>query len=554
MLLIIFITLVLATLVSEDLTCVWAGAMVAEAKIGFAFAAAACLTGIFIGDLLLFLAGRFLGRPILQRAPLKWLVRPIDVERSSEWFRRRGLPVIAISRFIPGTRLPTYFAAGLLDTGFWKFSLYFLLAAAVWTPLLVGLAAVVGGQVIESTLLSGTVWLKLAAAACVVLIIVRLVVRLGSFRGRRLLLASWRRATRWEFWPAWIFYPPVVVYVFYLGLKYRSLTLFTCANPAIDSGGFIGESKSQILEHLNNGHETYPYLVRSTLIDGSLDHDARCGQAQEFMSTHSLSFPVVLKPNVGQRGAGVEIIRNTAQFDSYLLKSKGDVIIQEYVEGLEFGVFYCRYPDSKQGQVFSITRKLFPIVVGDGQRNLEELILGDERSVCMARAYFTANHKRLWETPANGEQIKLVEIGTHCRGSIFLDGIDTKTKEMEAAFDRLARGFQGFYFGRFDVRTPSLEEFQQGHFKVVELNGVTSEATHIYDPKNSLFAAYKVLFEQWRIAFEIGFQNRQRGVQPTSIGTLARLLGQNYFHRGERSGAPLATNICRSTVARASCS
>jgi len=49
--------------------------------------------------------------------------------------------------------------------------------------------------------------------------------------------------------------------------------------------------------------------------------------------------------------------------------------------------------------------------------------------------------------------------------------------------------------------------------KIVELNGVTSEATHIYDPKLSLFGAYRVLFEQWRIAFEIGYLNRTRGIR-----------------------------------------
>ena len=112
--------------------------------------------------------------------------------------------------------------------------------------------------------------------------------------------------------------------------------------------------------------------------------------------------------------------------------------------------------------------------------------------------------------------MQLVEIGTHCRGSIFLDGSEIKTDALAAAIDALAKGFEGFYFGRFDIRTPSLSDFQAGrNFKVVELNGVTSEATNIYDPRNSLLTAYRVLFEQWRIAFEIGTQNRARGQQPS---------------------------------------
>lgn len=58
------------------------------------------------------------------------------------------------------------------------------------------------------------------------------------------------------------------------------------------------------------------------------------------------------------------------------------------------------------------------------------------------------------------------------------------------------------------------------NLKIIELNGVTSEATHIYDPKLSLFDAYRVLFRQWRIAFEIGNLNRARGIYPASVGEL----------------------------------
>src|SRR3990172_2241200 len=105
----------------------------------------------------------------------------------------------------------------------------------------------------------------------------------------------------------------------------------------------------------------------------------------------------------------------------------------------------------------------------------------------MARVYSNALKGRLWDIPEKAESVQLIEIGTHCRGSIFVDGVEIKTDAMEEAIDRLARGLNGFYFGRFDIRTASLADFQQGrNFKVVELNGVTSEATHIYDSRNSL--------------------------------------------------------------------
>ena len=145
---------------------------------------------------------------------------------------------------MPGTRVATYLAAGVLDTGFRRFALYLFVAAAVWTPMLVGLSMILGAEVLKSSLAAGQgAALKAVVSGAVVFVLVKLVVRLSGFRGRRLLLSRWRRITRWEFWPPWAFYPPVVCYVLWLALKHRGLTLFTCANPAIPEGGFVGESK-----------------------------------------------------------------------------------------------------------------------------------------------------------------------------------------------------------------------------------------------------------------------------------------------------------------------
>jgi hypothetical protein len=131
----------------------------------------------------------------------------------------------------------------------------------------------------------------------------------------------------------------------------------------------------------------------------------------------------------------------------------------------------------------------------------------------------------LHRIPARGEKIKLVEVGTHCRGAMFFNGESIRTPALEEKIDEISKSFNGFYFGRYDIRTPSIESIKQGRdFKVVELNGVTSEATHIYDPKNSLRNGYRVLLKQWRMAFEIGALNRRRGTAPVSMRHLFSLL------------------------------
>ena len=517
------VAIALATLVSEDLTCIAVGLMVAQGRIDLWPGIAGCFGGILLGDLLLFAAGRFLGRPALQRAPLRWWVSERQVDRASNWFSRRGALVIVLSRFFPGTRLPTYFAAGMLKTRFWWFALYFTLAVAVWTPLLVVGSRLLGDQAGEYLeWFEKRSLLVLLLLGLWILAVVKGVLPLVSHAGRRRLVGFWRRKLKWEFWPPWIFYPPVAAYVIWLGLRHRSPLLFTAANPAIEASGFIAESKQEILDGLAGAGDR---VARGTRIAPGLDPQERVRRAERFLADNGLDYPCVLKPDAGQRGSGVVIAGDADRLRRYLLEATFDTVVQEFVPGIELGIFYYRYPGDERGRILSVTEKRMPSVTGDGQRSLERLILDDPRAVCMADLYLGRQSDSLSRVPGAGESIRLVELGTHCLGAVFLDGSHLLTPQLEAAIEEISRTYRGFYFGRYDLRGPDLEAFRAGRdFKVIELNGVTSEATHIYDPRNSLLTAYRTLFRQWRIAFEIGRRNRQRGVAPVGLGRLVRLI------------------------------
>lgn len=518
-----FLTIAAATLVSEDLTTINTGVLIAQERLNASLGLFACFFGIFIGDVLLFLAGRSFGRAVLHRAPLRWLLMPAAVERSSAWLQRRGLVVIAISRFVPGMRLPTYFAAGVLQTDFRWFAGYFFIACAIWTPLLIGASVWLGGAASAGLLAHGRPqwWLTLLIGLALFAVL-KLGMRLATWRGRRALVGWWRRWSRWEFWPPYVFYPPVLLYLVWLAVRFRSLTLFTATNPAIPASGFVGESKAAILDGLRDAGE---WVARYELLAVNTCLAERMAQAQRFMQHHGLAYPVVLKPDVGQRGSGVRVVRSAAELVAYLRAANEAVIIQEYIAGEEFGVFYYRLPQEKRGRIFSITHKTFPVVIGDGKHTVEELILNDDRAVALARAYCAQHADQLETVLPLGERLQLVELGTHCRGAIFLDGARLKTPALTAALDRLSQRYDGFYFGRYDLRVASLEALARGEgFKVLELNGVTAEATHIYDPRHSLLTAYRTLFAQWRIAFEIGAQQQARGVALTSWCELAGLI------------------------------
>jgi len=513
-----------ATFTSEDLTCVGAGLLVASGRLGFMSATAACLVGIVVGDLNAFLAGRVFGRAVLARAPMKWIVTETQVQRASAWFRERGPVVILTSRFLPGTRVATFIAAGVLHTPFVTFALWFGIAALLWTPLLVGISALVGAPILD-VFRRFELWAIPAAVATTiaVLIALRVIPKLFSWTGRRLLVGTWKRTVRWEYWPPFVFYAPVAFYVLWLGIRNRGLTLFTAANPGIEAGGFINESKAAILGGLAAAGDAAPPW---RLLPAALSPAVRGETVRRFVADHALALPIVLKPDAGQRGSGVVVARSWDAVDSYLARARYDVLAQAYVPGEEFGVFYARIPTEERGRIFAITVKTMPVVVGDGSRTLDELILADPRAVAMAAIYRAEQEARLHEVVPAGARVQLVELGTHCRGAYFGDGTPLSTPELSAEIERVSRSFPGFFFGRYDVRSATLSDFRRGVFKVIELNGVTSEATSIYDPAHGVMDAYRTLFAQWRLAFAIGAENRERGVAPASLPALAKLIGR----------------------------
>jgi len=526
-LLLLMSLIAVATLISEDLACVGAGLLAARGQMSFLAATSGAFVGILAGDLALFAAGRLLGRAAVRRRPLRWMFSETTLARASRWFQQRGMAAIFISRFMPGMRLPTYFAAGVVGTSLPRFALWFALAGVLWTPALVGASMVLGEQMLESvTWLQDHTLTTLFTLLTVMLLVLRVAIPAASHRGRRQLFGSWRRWTRWEFWPPWLFYPPVVAYVGWLSLKHGGIAPVTAVNPGIPAGGFVGESKSDIQHNLRSRGEFLPAIQ---LLPAHETLDSRMALADEFLDQPWGSLPVVLKPDAGQRGQDVVFAASREEIRAYLSKSRVDVILQERLDGQEFGVFYTRHPDEAQGHIFSITTKRLPTLSGDGVRTVEELIFDDDRAVTMARLSCENLSHRLDEVPGQGESVPLARLGTHCQGALFLDGEQLRTEALEEAIDHIAKGFDGFFFGRFDLRAPSAEALMAGRdLHIIELNGLTSEATHIYDPSTSLFKAWAVLFEQWRLAFEIGQRNQQLGAETTGAWGLLRMAWRFY--------------------------
>src|SRR5262249_39814921 len=156
----------------------------------------------------------------------------------------------------------------------------------------------------------------------------------------------------------WLFYLPVVPWIAWLMVRYRSVTVWTAANPGIPHGGVVGESKFEILSQLPS-----KWTVPSALVPPA-EFDERFRLFGEILQSCEWAFPVILKPDVGQRGDGVKLAHHLEDVRAYLSAQPNAVVVQKYHAGpFEAGVFYVRIPGEPAGQIFSITDKRFPVLV-----------------------------------------------------------------------------------------------------------------------------------------------------------------------------------------------
>jgi hypothetical protein len=324
-----------------------------------------------------------------------------------------------------------------------------------------------------------------------------------------------------EFWPGWLFYTPIVVHWIMLGLRYGDFSLPSAANPRITTGGLCGESKLSILAQVRP-----PALGLVAPACGVLARPDGVADAESAMEASGLSYPVVVKPDIGCNGTGVRLVRDRAALVRYLeaFPPGETVVLQHYLrEPNEAGIFYVRHPDEPAGRITSLTIKQPPVVTGDGRSTLRALILADERARLVPHLYLDRLADRLDLVPAQGEQVQLVFVGNHCKGSIFADGRDLVTSALTAAIDRFAQAIPEFYFGRIDVRFDSIASLRRGiGFRVIEVNGTGSEATHVWDPRTKLLDAWRAQFFHYGAAFRIGSANRRRGFSSCGLRAIYR--------------------------------
>src|SRR5262252_1783385 len=357
-----FLGIVVGTFASEDLTCIATGLLIQRGEVGVIAGVLACTTGIFVGDLGLWLLGRIFGQAAIA---WPWTARGLGTRRVDEiraWLERHAAGAIVSSRFLPGTRFALYVVAGVLRLPAAVFAVWALVGAMLWTPTIVLLTATLGEAFIGRVApVVGVGWPARIAVAAIALGSIRAARALASPHARMRIAARIARWRRWEFWPMWLFYLPLALWIAWLAIRHRGLATITSANPGMPDGGLVGESKFDILQRLP-ASATIPAVRLEP--GGAVE---RAGQLRAMAHARGWTLPLVLKPDVGERGLGVRRVSDWHAAESYLAAVAERVIAQPYHAGpFEAGVFYYRLAASPRGRIFSITDKVFPTIVGDG--------------------------------------------------------------------------------------------------------------------------------------------------------------------------------------------
>ncbi|HXH18538.1 MAG TPA: hypothetical protein VNJ07_05595 [Chitinophagales bacterium] len=340
------------------------------------------------------------------------------------------------------------------------------------------------------------------------------------------------KLTHWEFWPFYIVYIPVYFYFLWLAVKARSLFFFSASNPGVETGGLFGESKWNVLQKVS------PELIPKTVL---IKSETPIAVTLERLRHAGIGFPLIAKPDIGERGFLVEKIEDARSLEGYLSRFKIDFLLQEYVDdAFEYNILFYKMPGEANGCISSVTIKQYMSVTGDGKSSVLELMQRDYHAVMQVERFKKEKRKVLEMIPARGETLKIEPIGNHARGATFFDGRKLIDKRMTDTFNAISKRIPDMNIFRFDVKCKAPDDLKTGLFKIVELNGAGGEPTHIYETGYSLFRAWKDLLHQWNIIYTVSRLNHKSGVKYMSfkegIGGLKNYLA--YKSRLRTIGVP----------------
>lgn len=141
----VFILMVLESMVfpvPSEAVMPFAGFLVANGTFTFVMVVIVSTLGSLVGSLLSYFIGRYGGRPFIDRWGKYLLLNHHDLDKTDEFFKKRGEVTIFVCRFIPVVRHLISIPAGIGEMNLFRFSVYTVLGAGLWNAFLTWLGMV----------------------------------------------------------------------------------------------------------------------------------------------------------------------------------------------------------------------------------------------------------------------------------------------------------------------------------------------------------------------------------------------------------------------------
>lgn len=317
--------------------------------------------------------------------------------------------------------------------------------------------------------------------------------------------AFFNKLFNWERWSYDVIYLPIDIFWLWYGLKARHFWYFTPVNPTLIFAGFEGGSKKEMYEQLPEWSYPTTIFIQPTDAFESI---------KDKMKAAGLQYPVVVKPDSGMAGVLFRIIKDDEHLKIYH-QSVGELyVLQKCIDtGLEYSVYYIRYPGQTKGIITGLIVKDYLQVTGDGSKTLAALV--SEHAVAKYKTEkLHKMHAENWDRIITaGEKYLLNPAGNHNTGAKFINlnhEIDARLCEV---FDKISNATPQYYFGRYDLKCTSLEDLKNGkNIDILEFNGAGAAITHVFDRNMSYFSALKEIVRHWRHLYKIGRINNKKGV------------------------------------------
>ena len=311
------------------------------------------------------------------------------------------------------------------------------------------------------------------------------------------------KISHWEYWPTELVYGPIFPVFLWYCLRARSFFFTTASNPGIQHGGLMMESKYSI-------DAVVPAEYRPLSL--YYEPGTAFSTIEAALFNHQLSYPVIVKPDIGGKGMGVIKVENAIHLAEVIRHYPVPFLVQPFIDlPLEIGLFWVKLPGQETGTITGIVRKEFLQVTGDGKQTVRALLKANDRYLLQLPDLEKWLADKMEEVIAEGQTELLVPYGNHARGALFLDESRLISPALIHSFNQVCNRIEGFYFGRLDIRYKNWASLEKGlDFSIIELNGAGSEPTHIYDPKHSLFFAWKEIIRHWKLLWIVSRENKKR--------------------------------------------